>query len=197
MKRRGETIERVKNRERKQLDTKLIVRRVSVSIVGLLIMWLSPGVNAQDAAPENSANDPYWEIQVAPFALHWNNDSEHKHVYLLGIERSQSEVSSRVAADETLWGVSAFRNSFGQSSAYAYLGYRWNHLFGYPALFFKLTGGLLYGYKKPYENKVPLNYHGFSPGIIPTVGYRLTPSDSVQVGVLGTAGAIFMYSRRF
>jgi len=160
-------------------------------------MWLSPGVNAQDAVPENSANDPYWEIQVAPFALHWSNSSEHKHVYLLGIERYRPEMSSWLAADETLWGVSAFRNSFGQPSVYAYLGYRWNHLFGHPALSFKLTGGILYGYKKPYENKVPLNYHGFSPGIIPTVGYQLAPNDSVQVGVLGTAGLVFMYSRRF
>jgi hypothetical protein len=174
-----------------------MIRRVSVSIVGLLIMWLSPGVNAQDAAPENSANDPYWRIQVAPFALHWNRSSEHKNVYLLGIERNQPAAPSWVAADETIWGVSVFRNSFGQTSAYAYLGYRWNNLFGYPALSFKMSGGLLYGYKKPYENKVPFNRNGFSPGVIPTVGYKLARNDSAQVGLLGTAGLIFMYDRRF
>ena len=174
-----------------------MVRCVSVSILGLLVMWLSPSVNAQDAAPENSVNAPYWEIQVAPFALHWSNDSEHKHVYLLGIERNKPAAPSWVAADETLWGVSAFRNSFGQPSVFAYLGYRWDHLFGHSALSFKLTGGILYGYKKPYENKVPLNYHGFSPGIIPIVGYRLRQKDTVQIGVLGTAGLIFMYGRRF
>ncbi len=173
------------------------IRRVSASIAGLLIMWLSPGVNAQDAAPENSANDPYWKIQIAPFALHWSRSSEHKHVYLLGIERDQPGAPSWTAADETLWGLSVFRNSFGQTSAYAYFGYRWNHLFGHPALSLSLTGGLLYGYRKPYENKVPFNHNGFSPGIIPTIGYRLTQKDSVQVGALGTAGLVFMYDRRF
>jgi len=174
-----------------------MVRRVSASVAGLLIMWLSPSVNAQDAAPGNSANAPCWEIQVAPFALHWSNSSEHKHVYLLGIDRIHPAKPSWVAADETVWGVSAFRNSFGQPSVYAYAGYRWNSLFGHPPLSFKLTGGLLYGYRKPYENKVPFNHNGFSPGLIPTVGYQLTANDSIQTGILGTAGMIFMYGRRF
>ncbi|MCL2161160.1 MAG: hypothetical protein FWH56_04650 [Betaproteobacteria bacterium] len=178
------------------MGVKSRVRSVSVSLIALLIICLSLGVNAQDAAPENSANDPYWEIQVSPYTLHWSRSSEHKNVYLLGIERNQAAAPSWVWADETLWGVSAFRNSFGQSSVYAYLGYRWNNLFGHQPLSFKLTGGILYGYRKPYENKVPLNYNGFSPGIIPTVGYRLTQNDSIQIGILGTAGLIFMYSRR-
>lgn len=181
-----------------------MLRRVSASIAALLIMGLSPGVNAQDAAPdarddapENSANGSYWKIHVAPYALHFNPSSEHKHVYLLGIERGQPGAPSWTRADETVWGLSAFNNSFGQPSAYAYYGYRWNNLFGHQALFFKLSGGLLYGYKKPYENKVPFNNNGFSPGLIPTVGYQLTPNDSVQVGALGTAGLIFMYGRQF
>jgi len=175
---------------------KSMIRRIRSSAV-LLIMGFSAAVNAQDAATENHANDPYWKVQIAPFALHWSRNSEHKHVYLLGIERGQPGAPSWTVADETIWGLSVFRNSFGQTSAYAYLGYRWNNLFGHPALYLKLSGGLLYGYKKPYENKVPFNHNGFSPGLIPTIGYQLTPKDSVQVGALGTAGLVFMYDRRF
>jgi len=206
---------------------KSIVRRTGASIAALLIIGFSSGVNAQDAATENSANGstvtetpasdptategsasdpaatenavngPYWKVQVAPFALHWSRNSEHKNVYLLGVEHSWPEAPSWTAADETFWGLSVFRNSFGQTSAYAYLGYRWTSLFGHPPLFLSLSGGLLYGYKKPYENKVPFNHNGFSPGLIPAIGYRLTPHDAVQVGALGAAGLIFMYDRRF
>jgi len=173
-----------------------MVRCVSFGIVGLLIMWSSSGVSAQDAAPENSANARYWEILASPYTLHWSRSSEHKNVYLLSIERYRPAASSWVKADETFWGLSVFRNSFGQPSAFAYLGYRRNHLFGHQEISFKLSGGILYGYKEPYENKVPLNYHGLSHGIIPSVDYRLTSNDSIQIGVLGTAGLISMYGRR-
>ena len=40
---------------------------------------------------------------------------------------------------------------------------RWNY---------KLTGGLLHGYKEPYEDKIPLNDLGVAPVIIPAIGYR-------------------------
>ena len=40
-----------------------------------------------------------------------------------------------------IWGFSAFRNSFGQPSAYAYYGYSWDNLFGHPWLYAKLSGG--------------------------------------------------------
>ena len=61
----------------------------------------------------------------------------------------------------------------------------------------KLTAGLMYGYVAPYEDKVPLNHNGFSPAIIPAIGYQLTSKDSVQVKVLGNAGLMLSYGRRF
>jgi hypothetical protein len=168
-----------------------MVHRVSAGVAGLLILGLSASATAQDAA------NPFWELVIAPYALHWSSSSEHKHVYLLGIERNQPGAPSWSAADATTWGLSVFSNSFGQPSAYAYLGYRWDDLFGHPDLYLKVSGGILYGYKEPYENKVPLNHNGFSPAIIPSIGYRLTPRDALQIGVLGTAGLVFAYSRRF
>ena len=56
---------------------------------------------------------------------------------------------------------------------------------------------LMYGYVAPYEDKVPLNRNGFSPAVIPALGYKLNEHDSVQMKVLGTAGLMFSYGRRF
>ena len=55
---------------------------------------------------------------------------------------------------------------------------------------------MIYGYRGKYKDKVPYNHGGFSPAIIPAIGYRLTPVDAVQVAILGTAGVMFSYSRR-
>jgi hypothetical protein len=158
---------------------------------GLLALGVSTGASAQEAAA------PHWELAIAPFALHWSYNSEHRNVYLLGLDRVSPGAPSWSGADATFWGFAAFTNSFGQPSAYAYGGYRWDGLFGLPALYLKVTGGILYGYKGEYKDKVPLNHNGFSPAIIPAIGYRLTPNDSLQVGMLGTAGLIFSYGRRF
>jgi hypothetical protein len=131
----------------------------------------------------------YTELVAGPLAVHFSNEQAHKHVVLLGFEQG--------AANGWLYGVAAFRNSFGQPSAYLYYGHRWDGIFGKPSLYLKLSGGLLYGYKGKYENKVPFNHHGLGVGIIPAVGYQLTPKDAVQAGLLGTAGMIFTYNRRF
>lgn len=164
-------------------------RRASAVGASLLIALSSSAVCAQEPEADEFSGKPYWEALIGPFAVHWSNSDEHKNVYLLGIERAQ--------ANGFIWGFSAFSNSFGQPSAYAYYGYRWDNLFGYSKLYAKLSGGIIYGYKGKYEDKVPFNHDGFGLGIIPAIGYRLTPKDAVQVGALGTAGLIFTYNRRF
>lgn len=130
-----------------------------------------------------------WEVVAAPFALHWSHSDEHRHVLLLGLEHT--------AADDSLWGVSAFRNSFGQPSAYGYYGHVWNGVLGQPQLYAKLSAGVIYGYKGRYADKVPFNHHGFGLAVIPAVGWRLTEHDALQVGILGSAALIFSYNRRF
>ncbi|MDM0105963.1 ABC transporter ATP-binding protein [Variovorax sp. J22R24] len=144
---------------------------------------------ADQAQSQDLSDKGYWELLVGPFAVHWSRDEAHKNVFLLGLERGQP--------DGTLWGVAAFQNSFGQACAYAYYGYRWDDVFGYAGVYAKISGGILYGYKEPYEDKIPVNHNGWGLAIIPAVGYRITPKDAVEVGMLGTAGLMFMYSRRF
>jgi hypothetical protein len=57
--------------------------------------------------------------------------------------------------------------------------------------------GVLYGYKPPYEDKVPYNYNGFSPGATISLGWQFTRQFSVQMDALGSAGMMFQASWNF
>lgn len=129
------------------------------------------------------------EITFSPYTLHWSRSPEHKQVVLVALDEQ--------LPGNRLCGMSLFSNSFGQPSAYVYAGQQFNSVLGVPQLFIKLTAGILYGYVAPYENKVPLNHNGFSPAFIPAIGYQLNTHDSVQLKVLGNAGLMFSYGRRF
>ena len=111
--------------------------------------------------------------------------------------RSMSTSSSPDSSIPSPTRRSIFSNSFGQPTVYVYAGQQFNSLLGVPRLFAKVTAGILYGYVAPYENKVPLNYNGFSPAVIPAIGYQLNTHDSVQLKVLGSAGIMLSYGRRF
>jgi hypothetical protein len=82
---------------------------------------------------------------------------------MLGIEAQMT--------NNWLFGFATFDNSFGQRSEYVYAGYNWA-LFGSEHWFFKVTGGLIYGYKEPYKDKIPLNELGIAPAALPTLGFR-------------------------
>jgi hypothetical protein len=154
------------------------------SCIGLLSVSALAQAELRDADDKAS-----WEVFVSPYSLHWNHDDRHRHVYAAGVER--------IAQDDSLWGASLFRNSFGQASGYAYYGKQWDNFLGQPALYAKLTGGVMYGYRGEFRNKVPLNAGGFSPAIVPAVGYRFTDQRAVQVNVLGLAALMFSYNQKF
>jgi hypothetical protein len=140
-------------------------------------------------APDAPAPAHKGEITLSPYTIHWSNSAEHKHVVLLAIDEQ--------LPGGRLCGISFFTNSFGQPSTYVYAGKQFNQLFGQPQLFLKVTAGIIYGYVGQYQHKVPLNHGGFSPGLIPALGYKLTERDSLQVKLLGTAGVMFSYGRQF
>lgn len=167
---------------------------------GLLLAWACCALTAQaqnsnrycpDMLSVPGAAEPSHrgEFLFSPYTHHFSYNTEHKPVVL-------------VALDEQLpggrfCGLSFFSNSFGQPSTYVYVGQQFNGLFDNPKLFVKVSGGIIYGYVGKYQNKVPLNSHGFSPAVIPSVGYNLTEHDSVQMQVLGNAGLMFSYGRKF
>ncbi len=140
---------------------------------------------ANDALPSGDL----WRLMVSPYSLHYSRSPEHRNVYMIGLERQR--------ADGYLLGASWFRNSFGQPSAYVYGGRRFEHFSRYEPLFAQLTAGLLYGYKEPYEDKVPFNYNGFSPGLVVSLGWQFTPAYSAQLNFLGNSALMLQFSVDF
>lgn len=128
-------------------------------------------------------------LMLSPYTYHFSRDPNHTQVYMLGVERQR--------ADGFLVGGTAFRNSFGQPSTYLYIGQRFDRLANTEFLFAELTGGVLYGYKPPYNNKVPFNHRGFSPGLVPSLGWKFTPTLSAQVNVLGNSAVMLQVSADF
>ena len=130
--------------------------------------------------------DGYLRVAVSPFSLHFRYSAEHRYVWAAGAEWQRS--------DDWLAGASYFRNSFGQPSAYVYVGKRWTNLLGQPPLFAQLSGGMLYGYRGKYEDKVPLNNNGFSPGALASLGWQVNKQFAVTGHMLGDAGLMIQLS---
>jgi hypothetical protein len=142
---------------------------------------------APPAAPP--ASDAHWRVIASPYTLHYHPSEDHRHVYMLGLERQH--------VGGFVMGASWFRNSFGQPSAYVYAGRRFERFTPYEPLFAQLTAGVLYGYKPPYQNKVPLNRNGFSPGAVASLGWQFTPRWSAQLNFLGNSALMFQASADF
>ena len=130
-----------------------------------------------------------WDVTISPYTHHWSNNPEHKNVLLVAVD-------SHLKGDR-FCGLALFTNSFGQGSAYAYVGQQWSGIFGNPNLFTKVSAGLLYGYRGKYKDKIPFNNLGIAPAIIPSIGYSISPKDSAQIYMLGNAGLTFTYTRSF
>jgi hypothetical protein len=123
----------------------------------------------------------------SPYTRHFSPSPEHEDVWLVGIERERE--NGLVA------GAAFFTNSFGQPSMYYYpWGIVYRNIAGEPQLYAKVTAGLLYGYTGKYQHKVPFNYHGFSPGIVPALGWDLGDGFELQANLLGLAGLMLQLS---
>ena len=130
------------------------------SPVKFLGMTVLTGLMLLDAGNANAMEIAEWRFQTSLYTIHWDPDPEHvDYSKLINFE---FETTTR-----WIYGFAYFDNSFGQPSQYLYAGYSWP-LFGKDWTYFKLTGGLLHGYKEPYDEKIPLNQLGVAPAIVPT-----------------------------
>jgi len=148
--------------------------------------WAVAPAHADDQVGWSGTGGPgrsMWEFQYSPYTLHFNPDPTHQHVVLVAL--AHTDEGGRIL------GGALFRNSFAQPCAYAFFGRRYVEPFGWRNVYWTWTAGIIYGYKPPHEHKVPLNWHGFSPVVVPTVGYQLTHHMAVQAALLGTAGMMF------
>jgi len=141
-----------------------------------------------DEAPAG-AEPNHWRLVASPYTHHFRYSAEHRPVWALGIERQHE--------DGWLGGATYFSNSFGQPSGYLYLGRRHEDLFGIDPLFAQWSAGLMYGYKGKYQTKVPLNYNGYSPGVLVTAGWRFNEQQSVALHLLGDAAVMLQLAYDF
>lgn len=125
---------------------------------------------------------------ASPFTLHFRPSDEHKHVWLIGVDRERESGA--------LSGVAYFSNSFGQSSVYVFpWGQVYRGLFDKPQIYAKWTAGLLYGYTGKYKDKVPFNHGGFSPGFVPALGWEFDSRQQIQVNLLGFNGLMLQFTQ--
>ena len=129
-------------------------------------------------------------VQAAPAVIHFDSDPEHAdYSWLVGLEWQ--------SPSRWVVGAAYFNNSFDQKCEYLYFGKSWpldfisDHKI-FKNLYFKLTGGVLLGYKEPYEDKIPFNNNGVGPGAAPSLGYKFGDFN-VQLNLLGNAGLMFTF----
>ena len=124
-------------------------------------------------------------IQLSPYSIHFNEGPEHTgHPWLIGVEWQ----------DKSRWlaGFSYFNNSFNQKCEYIYGGYTFSRGEHFQNWYIKVTGGLILGYKEPFEDKLPVNHNGIAPVIIPGIGYKYDLFNA-QINFLGANGLMFTF----
>ncbi|MCB1859845.1 MAG: hypothetical protein KDI63_16340 [Gammaproteobacteria bacterium] len=97
--------------------------------------------------------------------IHYSPSDDHEGPPIVG----NLEVNK---ANDWLYGLSLFNNSFGQFSQYLYFGKKWRLPKIHQYFHVKLTGGVVHGYKGEFEDKVEFNHNGFAPAIIPSIGFK-------------------------
>ena len=151
--------------------------------------WNPCPASLADADAPEPPNGTRWELTLSPYTHHWNYNPDHRPVFLGALDRT--------VAGNRFCGLALFRNSFGQPSAFGYVGQRWDGIGGHAKLFAKVSAGFIYGYKGKYQDKIPFNHSGVAPAIIPAIGYDFAKNESIQAMVLGRAGVLFAYGRSF
>jgi hypothetical protein len=124
-----------------------------------------------------------YELMLVPATVHFSPDEDHQNAYLVGL--------NVVRSDGWLAGASYFRNSFGQHCGYAYVGRRYVEPFGWENVSWRWTAGMIYGYREPYEDKVPVNFGGFAPVVVPTIAYQFNRRVGAELVFLGTNALMF------
>jgi hypothetical protein len=151
----------------------------------LLILSVIAGATAISATPADASGGTL-TLKFGPAVYHYRSDPDHHNSpWLLGADWEQ----------DTLWSMGGvmFRNSFDQRSQYFYVGKRWFPLTDANSIYVKVTGGVMFGYREPYDDKIPFNHrNGIAPAILPAVGYQMDRSR-VQLVPLGTAGLLLTY----
>lgn len=172
------------------MKTSLLTRLCGVLLVtaGLLGASMAHAIDWTDGFDLSSKPGDKLNLIVSPYTLHFHPSDEHKFVWLAGLERER--------ANGNIAGAAFFSNSFGQDSAYLFpWGEVYRNILDQPQMYVKWTAGLLYGYRGKYQDKVPFNHGGFSPAIVPALGWEFEGKQQVQINLLGFNGLMLQFSQ--
>ncbi|MES2538698.1 MAG: sn-glycerol-3-phosphate transporter [Pseudomonadota bacterium] len=164
-----------------------LLKLAGAIVVSLAAM--SP-VHAQVSGADQAKPDHYpFYFQTSVASAHFRSDPKHVNKQeLLNLEWDKS--------GNYLLGAALFKNSFGQSSQYLYVGKKFRPIASTQELYLKLTAGLVHGYKGEYRDKIPFNGSGIAPVILPSIGYchKIVCSELV---VFGNSGVMLTAGLRF
>ncbi|WP_250657217.1 sn-glycerol-3-phosphate transporter [Alkalimarinus coralli] len=128
-------------------------------------------------------------FQTSLYTVHFDPQDDHNNKQdLINLELQK--------ASNWLGGLAFFKNSFGQNSQFAYLGYNWTIPHTQDFMYIKLVGGLMHGYDGKYKDKIPLNQAGVAPAILPSIGVRYKRVQS-EIALFGAAGAMWTIGVNF
>lgn len=128
-------------------------------------------------------------LQTSLWTMHYRPDDDHtNNQRLLDVELNK--------ASGWIFGFAYFRNSFDQPSQYLFAGKRWTLPKTRELAYFKLTGGLLHGYKGEHQDAIPFNNLGVAPAILPSFGVQYKRFNS-EIMLFGTAGLMLTVGVNF
>ena len=156
----------------------------------VLASTTAQAVDWTDGFDLSAKSGDQWSLIASPYTMHFHPSKEHEYVWLVGAERER--------ADGAITGAAYFSNSFGQESAYIFpWGQVYRNVLDQPQLYVKWTAGMLYGYRGKYEHKVPFNNGGFSPAIVPALGWEFASKQQIQFNLLGFNGMMLQFTQPF
>lgn len=152
-------------------------------------IWLAIGCLCAAVCAPAGAQDARYYFQTSLMTKHFEPKPEHNNQQgLLNVERYFDQ--------SLLAGGAYFRNSFGQPTQYYYVGKRYMLPHTGEKVYAKITGGLMYGYKDEYQDRIPLNDYGIAPALLPALGVR-GKTFGGELVVFGTAGAMLTFGFGF
>ena len=132
------------------------------SLITYLALVASCALCLPDRA--EAAEIEFWRFQTSVHTAHFDSEPDHSnHQKLINLETWLD--------NGWHFGLAFFDNSYKQSSQYIYAGKSWR-IADSEMFYWRLTGGLVHGYKEPYEDKIPLNGLGVAPVLIPSAGLK-------------------------
>ena len=123
-------------------------------------LWFSGNVKAEDC--EQDRHGTY--LQIGAY-IHFSDREDHAGPPVLLIV-------GRLRPRGYYYGLALFNNSFNQFSQFLHVGREFPWQWLHEDIHFKLSLGLIHGYRDEFEDELPLTYKGFSPGLVPSIGFR-------------------------